>query len=148
MIPFHYIVYYEPCCFSRNGVVTNIISSLLCENNSILHYSAKQQFTMTHRFCLIHMAPSLCIWWSKIKVENLLINMSTKFKLRTYVVISRDLMFSSPVIREIDTPLPLAGLCVSLVLPAAIVSCADANELWHVLLTILTWIFLLDRCCV
>lgn len=42
-----------------------------------------------------------------------------------------------PVIRRSDMSLPLADLCVSLVLPAAIVSCADSNESQHVLLIIL-----------
>lgn len=47
-------------------------------------------------------------------------------------------MSSPSVIRGRDTSLPLADLCVSLVLPAAIVSCADPNESRHVLLIILT----------
>lgn len=86
----------------------------------------------------MHMVRSLFIWLEKIKVEYRLINMSTKFKWRKYFLIKRDIMSLPPVIRRSDMSLPLADLCVSLVLPAAIVSCADSNESWHVLLIILT----------
>lgn len=110
-------------------------------------HSVKQQFTLSYRYCLMHMVRSLFIWLKKIKVENHLINMSTKFKWRKYFLIRRDIMSLSPVIRSSDMSLPLADLCVSLVLPAAIVSCADSNESRHVLLIILTWNFVLDRHC-
>lgn len=128
MILFHYVVYYKAFWFS------NIISSC------ILH-SVKQQFTVSYRYCLLYMVQSLFIWLKKIKVENHLINMTTKFKWRKYFLIRGDIMSFPPVIRRSDMSLPLADLCVSLVLPAAIVSCADSNESQHVLLIILAWFF-------
>lgn len=111
MILLHCVAYYELCCFSRTAVVANIISREKEVKTVFCIYSVKQQFSRSLTCCLVHMVPSLFIWLSMIKVENLLINMNTKFKLREYFVISRDLMLHSSVVRKIDMPLPLTDLC-------------------------------------